>query len=303
MKIIIFILLISLSLFSKEITSNEVYSQVMIIEEEVHSLLKYYGIKLSHDKLIKITKITTPLRPRNVWQRTYEIMIKINILRDRYNLPVIEPINMTPVLNLNPDLVYEQTQRILTEIKIFKLRRGIQELVLKEKVFKAKTPLDVFNALSRISMIFDILNKGVVAPSLVFGENVRVYDDITLILQNLELQDDTIPEEKMLNATPADTYSLGLDILQKIKQLQIMSGISFVDFSEFKKSKVTSSDVFGLTQMIIAELQTIKAYLKIKTITHAAIKYNKKTLLETNQLMSWNLRKLNLINSLNKKAE
>jgi hypothetical protein len=51
--------------------------------------------------------------------------------------------------------------------------------------------------------------------------------------------------------------------------------------------------------MIIAELQTIKAYLGIPNITPAAAQYQLKTPAEVDQLMSWNLRKLNLIHSLN----
>jgi hypothetical protein len=94
-----------------------------------------------------------------------------------------------------------------------------------------------------------------------------------------------------------------MQTLQKIKQLQIVSGIDFVDFSEFKKNEATPSEVFSLTQMIIAEIQTIKAYLGIKTITPGAEKYQEKTPIEVNQLMSWSLRKLNLINSLDKRAK
>ena len=52
--------------------------------------------------------------------------------------------------------------------------------------------------------------------------------------------------------------------------------------------------------MVISEIQTIKAYLGIDIITAAATKYNTKTPAEVGQLMSWNLRKLNLITTLNK---
>jgi len=297
-KIFFLIILLSLNIFAKEITPSEVYGQVKVISDEIHYLLEQFEVKHNHESIIKRAKISTKLKPRNVWQKSYEIMVKINILRNEYGLPTIMPVNMSPVLNLNPNLVYEQTQRILAELNIFKQRLGIKQKNFETRVYKGKTPLDVYIGLSHISMSLDELNKGGVTPSFVFGENMRVYDDIGLILQYLNIADKTIPAKKNLKATPNDTFNTGMKILEKIKQLQIVAGIDFVDFTDFRKKNQTPSDVFSLTQMIIAELQTIKAYLKIDTITPSATQYKTKTPSEVDQLMSWNLRKLELISSL-----
>ncbi|MEA3372349.1 MAG: hypothetical protein U9Q62_01540 [Campylobacterota bacterium] len=286
---------------AKEITENEVYAQVRLIQEHVHVLHRYFELDHLHaDEGTDQQQMKTELKPRNVWQKSYEIMVKINLLREENKLPFIEPVNMMPVLNLNPDLVYEQTQRILTELKIFQLRMGIKSPTLKQQTFRGKTSLDVFNGLSHISTSLDELNKGGVTPSFVFAENMRLNDDITLILQHLEIADKTIPDTKNISDTPEDAFNEGMKILEKIKQLQIAAGIDFVDFSGFKKEKPTPSDVFSITQMIIAELQTLKAYVGLRAVTPAATKYKTKTPAEVTQLMSWNLRKLSLIHSLNK---
>lgn len=291
-------LLLFVTLEAKEITPNDVYAQVMLIRDNIHYLLKYYEIKHDNKSIEKNNSENIALKPRNVWQKTYEIMIKINILRQEHGLPIIEPINMPPVAHLNPDLVYEQTQRILTELQIFETRVSIPHVKYKLQKVKHKTPTDVFSALNDISFIMDILNKNRVTLSYVFGENMRVYDDIGLILDALSIEDNTIPAKKNINSTPNDTADTGLKILEKIKQLQVLSGITFVDFSNFRKKKQTSSDVFSITQMIIAELQTIKAHLGVTNITPSASVYKTKTPAEVDQLMRWNLRKLELINSL-----
>ena len=299
-KFLIIMVLFFNTINAKNITPNEVYSQVMLITDEVHYLLKYYDVNHDHEGITKRVQLSTKLKPRNVWQKSYEIMVKINILRNEYNLPTIKPVNMAPVLNLNPELVYEQTQRILTEFKIFKERLGIKHKTFKLLTFKGKTPLDVYIGLSHISASLDELNKGGVTPSYVFGENMRIYDDISLILEYFNIDDKTIPTKKNINATPTDTFNVGMQTLEKIKQLQIVAGIDFVDFSKLRKSKSTPSEVFGITQMVLSELQTIKAYIGIKTITPSAASYKTKTPSEVDQLMSWNLRKLNLITTLNK---
>ena len=297
-KLLVLVLLFNIAT-AKKITPSEVYGQVMLITDDIHLLLKHYGVTHDHDGIIKQTSLSTILKPRNTWQLTYEIMVKINILRNANNLPTIEPVNMTPVLNLNPDLVYEMTQRILTELNILKYRVGIKSPKQKQKIFHGKSPIDVYNGLSHISASLDELNKKGFTPSYVFGENMRVYDDLTIILQHLNIKDKTIPAPQDIKATPIDTFNVAMEMLSKIKQLQIKSGIAFVDYSEFKKDKVIPSDVFTITGMIIAELQTIKAYIGLNDyITPASSKYNSKTPVEVDQIMHWNLRKLSLIDSL-----
>jgi len=283
------------------VTSSEVYGQVMLIEEEVEFLLEHYKVVHHHHKNgDKMTHVSVELRPRDVWQKTYEIMIKINILRSRFDLETIEPVGITPVMNLSPDMVYGQTQRILTELSIFKMREGIVSPVFKKQEFKEKIPLDVFNALYHVSVLLDELNGAEIPLSFSYGETLRINDDITTVLQRLNIEDNTIPEMKNLSATPTDILNNSMLLLEKIKQLQILAGIAVVDFSEFKKTEAKERDVFEISQMVLAELQTIKAYVGIKTITPGAEQYEGKTVAEVNQLMSWNLRKLNLIQSLKK---
>ncbi|MCX6051455.1 MAG: hypothetical protein NTZ60_02985 [Campylobacterales bacterium] len=301
MKIFFSILLVSFTLYANEISSSDVFSEVMLVENKVEFLLDYYKIEhqnKSEDE--KVTYKTTQLKPRNVWQKTYEILVKINVLREKFGFPIIEPIGMTPVENVNPNLVYEQTQRILTELDIFMVQNAIKQPVLKKQVFKDKVPLDVFNRLCKISFMLDQVTQSKTMPSFSFGETMRIYDDITLILNNLGIEDKTIPQKKNENDTPLESLSSGLKILEKIQQLKILSGMNSVDFSEFKKNEASPSDVFEVTQMILAELQGIKARLGINAVTPAALHYKDKTPAETNQLMSWNLRKINLIQSLSK---
>ena len=144
---------------AKDITPSDVYTQAMLISEELHVLFDYYDVEHDHDGTVEQHTIKIPLKPRNVWQKSYEIMVKINMLRVSKQLPIVNPVNLEPVLNLSPSLVYEQTQRILTEIKIFKYRMGIKDRKHKVKIYKNKTPVDVYNALAHISASFDELNN------------------------------------------------------------------------------------------------------------------------------------------------
>jgi len=303
MKRILLLVSIAFSLFAREITTNEVYSQALLLRTDVNYILDSYGVK-HNDKLIdKQVYVHANLKPRNSYQKTYEIMIKANILRQAHGMVAIQPVNVAPILHLNPGLVYGQVRRLLTEFRLFEIRSNIKQKIFKAKKFHGKSPIDVFNLLSAISATLDLLNGKQFTPSYVFAQNIRVYSDLTLILNKLDIEDDTIPSEIDTKATPNDTFLVGMKMLEKIKQLQILSGINFVDFTPFERKKATPSDVFMITEMIIAELQTIKAYLGIEDVTVPAYKYSDITPVEVDQLMNWNLRKLRLINNITKGAQ
>ena len=302
MKQLLLVFILSLGLFAKAITPNDVYAQSVLIQNHIHFLLKNYNSEHRHSKIIVKNIKTTRLKPRNVWQKSYEILVKINMLRSLHALPRIEPIGMDPVEQLNPDMVYEQTQRILTEIKIFEVRSGISVPIFKLKTYEKKTPIDVYNAFSHISSAFDELNRSELSPAYVFAETMRIYDDLTIILKHLKIKDDTIPTVRLKKATPADSLKVSMKVLEKLQKLQRSVGIKTVNFSAFDKIDVTPSDVYSITGMIIAELQPIKAYIGLSTsVTPPALTYFKKVPADIEQLMGWNLRKLMLIKNLDRR--
>lgn len=296
MRKIVLLFLLTLTLSAKSITPNDVYAQSMLIEQHTLFLLKHYGIK-HHDKAIrKDATYTTRLKPRDAWQKSYEILVKINMLRLAHNLARIEPIGMEPVEHLNPDAVYGQTQRILAELKIFEVRKGIDMPKFTLHTYKNKTPLDVFNSFSYISDTFDELNRAALSPSYVFASTMRLYDDLTIILNHLHIKDTTIPTTRLKKATPADSLKISMLALKQIQKLQQTAGIEQVDFSNFNRGETTPSDVYTIIGMILAELQPYKAYLGlIHRVTPAPQTYTGKSLSDVEQLMGWNYRKLLLI--------
>jgi len=302
MKHFLVLCFLTLVLSAKVITPNDVYAQSLLIQNHVHFLLKHYGISHDHDGIRQRATISTRLKPRNAWQKSYEILVKINMLRDNYGLSRIEPVGMEPVEQLNPEMVYGQTQRILAELKIFEVRKEINLPHFTTKKYKNKTPLDVYNTFSYISASFDELNRAELSPSYVFAETMRIYDDLSTILKQLNIKDSTIPNKRLKSATPADSLNISMKVLEKIKKLQRSVGIRTVDFSVFNKKNALPSDVYTITGMIIAELQPLKAYIGLShDVTPPAILYIKKVPADIEQLMGWNYRKINLIHTLDRR--
>lgn len=184
-----------------EKTSLDVYSQAVQIEKEVELLKKHFGITTSKKSEI----FTAAIKPRHNWQKNYFLLLKLNVLRSKNGLPRITPDTMEPVLKLQPGLVYEQTQRILTEFAIFKNRLGITAQVSPPQSFEGKNPTDVFNKIYHISMQMDVLNDQELSATYVFAEVMRIYEDIVTLLRWLNIPDHTYPPAKMAAVTPNPT--------------------------------------------------------------------------------------------------
>jgi hypothetical protein len=279
-----------------ELTPSEVYAQVMQIDKEIDLLQRYFGVE--REKKTDIYQGN--LRSRHVWEKSYLVQVKINVLRKKIGLPRNEPHSIEPELNLSPGLVFEQSQRILAELRILKKRLGITKQVSPSQQYAGKQSIDVFNKLHHISYQLDVINREEINPNYVFAEVMRVYEDIATLLKALQLRDQTYPPGKQEKVTPADSLAATFELLAEIQRLQKDAGIERADFSIFqKKEEVLPSDVFNLVSMALAELQTIKAYSELNYyVTPPAVTHKRKKPNDVHQLLRWTTRMLRQIRSL-----
>lgn len=286
--------------FEKSMTPSKVYRKVTQLHKEISLIKEHLGIS----KMPKYVDVQTKLLPRHAWQRTYEIFVKINILREKYNLPIIEPVNMEPTLELDPVFTYEQILRLIQEVEILKLRFDIDKEIEDVGIYSNKSPTDVYNRLNILSRELDIINGKEFTPSYVFGEVVRIYEDFDSIFKQLSIDDQiTPPIKKHSKSTSKDSYNIALELLDSIKKIEMNARLKTVEFYAFKREDITPSDVFEITQIILAELQLFKAYIGLNhTITRGAKKYYNKSSADVSQMLGWLLKKSNQLNiQLNRK--
>jgi hypothetical protein len=277
-------------------TPSIVFAEVLRIEKEVELIKDNLGLTESKPAI----QIFATLSPRHSWQKSYLIQLKINLFRRQRGFPSLAANNLEPVLSMEPELIYEQTQRLLTEINMLKKRLGISKTVPKQEIIPGKKPIDVFNKLNLISMQWDIINRREISPADVYAEVKRVNEDVNIILNYLHVQDVAFPPPKKSAAKPVDSFKSVFTLLAEIQRLQQLAGIAKVDFQDFAKiTKVLPSDVLNMVSMALAELQVMKAHLGLITrLTPPAEQHIEKTSAEVNQFLGYVANKLHLIRSL-----
>ncbi len=278
-----------------KITPNEVYEQLYIINEEIKLLKQFFNV----EKQIEPFEIRIELYPRHMWQKTYEVMVKINLLREKHNLPYLAVPSREPRKDPAPSIVYGQLLRIITEIRIIKFTLEIPNIDFPEKKFTNTQVTDSFNFISNISAEIDLLLGVAFTPSFVFSQTMRISEDIDSILNALNISDETIPPPKKADATPHEAYETAEKLMLEIVRIQRVIDVASIDFSALKPEKITPSDVFSMTGIILAELQTIKGHLGLKyTLTPTALRYSNMTPGDVEQILGWCVRKTQLIDSI-----
>lgn len=294
---VVLLLLPGLKLQADELyqyTPSDVYTEALRIQGDINIISVHFNTAMVTPPM----PVQAQLKPRNAWQKSYEIMVKINILREKYNLPRMEEVQIKPLKHLDPGLTHGQVRRILTELDIFMTRVGISSRSPEAKLQTKKTPAGVYNLLNAISAQLDAVNGESFVPSHVFAQTMRIIDDLNLILARLNIYERIGPPAKDSDAEPKDTYQVALLIMDEVHRLQMLAAVEPVDFRFFKLGNIRPADVFDMTQMLLAEIQTIKAHLRIPNVTIPAQAYYGKTPSDAKQVLEWGLRKISQVKEL-----
>ena len=278
-----------------DITPSDVFEKTLQISREVELIRKYFN----SPKSATPERLGVFMRPRNTWLKSYEILVKINILRANNQLPRVAEVALQPLQNFDSGLVYEQMIRVLAELNIVKDRIGIRGQIHLVKQQAGKTVSDNYHLLEAISIQLDSIIGKSFSPSFVFAQNMRILEEINTLLAELNIRERTGPPNRIENTVPKDVFNIALQMLDEVKRLQRIAGIESIDLSAIQKENIAPKDVFRLTGLILSELQPIKAYLRISKVTPPANIYHGKRPADAGQLMGWALRKIKKIRALN----
>lgn len=285
--------------WAMQVGPNEVQAQLIQVQQEINLLKQHFHIQ-ENIQTSEIKKAEFP--SRYSWQKTYEILFKINILREKLDLPIIALPSQQPSVEMTSLHVYEQVRRILTELELLKFHLNIEEKTALVSSLSGKTTTDNFNLLNQISYQLDSVNQVALTPSMVFSQAMRIYEDINVLLETLKIDDQTIPPAKSSGVTSKDNFEIGLSLLKEIKRLHRIAGIEGTDLYALKfpdNQVITPTEVFSLMGIILAELQALKGYLGLKYVfTPLTDFYYDRISGDVQQILGWSLRKIQLIQSL-----
>lgn len=274
---------------ANEATPSDVYAQAVRIEHEIETLKRHFKVTGKAHVEAKMGN----LKPRHVWANGYNVLLKLGKLRRKHGMVYIAPIGIEPMLDMPPNQPWAMTQRILTEIAIFKQNLDIPGQPPPLVPVTGKLPRDVYNKLNQISGELELL-AGASTPSDAYSEVKRLNEDVNLLLRHQGIADNVAPPPRRDNLQPKDSLQAVFAVLAHIQRLQRSYGMETTDFKGFEASeKTVPDDVMGLVGLSLAELQRVKAQLgMVHRITVPAEYAENKTPSDVVQLLGYIATKL-----------
>ena len=248
MKFILFLLLTTIVVFAEK-TPSDVYSESLVLKQQIEDLRHENGIL---EPLPKVAPQHNKL-PRHVLQKTLEILTKVNKYREihNYGLITVPPV---PARKITPQDVYNNVARLTEEVS-YLLNEKDKEFTYKQ--YYNKTPSDVYQVLWSISLGFDALLGQGFTPTDVYIKSQQIVERIKF-LRKSQREESNIPlPKKRANLHPNHALYASIKLLKKIHQDEKKLWMKPVPVPKIPQKVISPTEVYDSLQTVQAELKRI----------------------------------------------
>ncbi len=283
---------ISFAALIPEKTPADVYFQVSLLSQDIQALRQSNGITTPWPKVVA----GRGREPRHVFQKTLEILDKIN----RYRINVIKTGGITvprfPGRDITPNEVYSVVLRLRQELALL-VRTGERNQAQPPQVVinrqKKITPNDVYAALSEISIALDeTLGIRGITPSEVYIRSEQVLQLARFLRNSQNLPMNISRPKRTLGKLPNHALQSVYKLLHKINRAEKNLWMTPIEVGEVPRRVITPGDVYDSMGLVLAELQRIQYRLGLERSFKTPKYQEKKTPDDVIQNTEWALRLL-----------
>lgn len=252
----LFALLPSLAIGQNK-TPSHVYREAEVLVREIQLLRGHAGVTGQiRDPGEQFNKL-----PLHVYAKGLEVMDKIaSFQKSKGMTPVSVP--PTPLRKITPGDVFSLAEELLGEIVRVKSQLGVSEEITSPRFVGGKSPSDVYQNLWRASFAMDGLIPPL-TPGHVFRNAEYVLAELDGIAQAMgrKVGLGRVENDAGRKITPKDVLVESFKNLYRIGKLQRQVGITPFTPPSFPIGKITPSDPYDATAMLLAELVRVKLKL------------------------------------------
>ena len=200
--------------------------------------------------------------PVHAYARALEVLEKVARTQRRLGMEAVDP-GSIPVKTIVPADVLGQVQRSTEEVRKIKSQLVIEDSIDPAPLVNGKTPSLVYKNLGDASLLLNALVGRPMTPNDTFGRLEYVYDDMELIAANLQVSLNRELPTVEGRKSSGDVARLILRSSYKIIDLQNRLGMDASHVPQLAMVRVTPAENFEVTNILLAELNRIKAHLNI----------------------------------------
>ena len=200
--------------------------------------------------------------PVHTYAKALEAMEKVARAQRKLGMIPVDP-GLIPVKHITTADVMREVQTILEELRKMKSQLVIEESIDPAPLVNGKTPSLVYKNLGDASLLLNALVGRPMTPNDTFGHLEHVYDDMELIAANLQVSLNRELPTVEGRKSSGDVARLILRSSYKIIDLQNRLGMDASHVPQLAMVRVTPAENFEVTNILLAELNRIKAHLNI----------------------------------------
>ncbi len=200
--------------------------------------------------------------PVHVYAKTLEVMRKVSRVQSKFGITPVE-VGQMPVKNVVPKDVLGNVLAIIEELRRLKGQLVIEDEIQPAPFEGRKTPSFVYKNLGDASFLLDGLVGRPITPNDVYGNVMRIHDEMELIAAKfgvvLELDPPAVEDGKR----PQQVAQQMLRATYKVINLQSRLGMNVSNVPTLTLVRISPTEVFELTNILLAEMARIKLHLDI----------------------------------------
>ena len=207
--------------------------------------------------------------PIHVYAKTLEVKRKVARIQRKFGMTPAE-VGQIPVKAIVPRDVFGSVQTITEELRRLKSQLVIEDEISPAPLVGGKTPTFVYKNLGDASFLLDGLVGRPLTPNDVYGNVLRIHDEMELIAAKLGAELELDPPAVNGRKRSMEVAQQMLRATYKVINLQNRLGMDASSVPTLTLVRVTPSEVFEVTNLLLAEMARMKMHLSIE-LPHASL--------------------------------
>ena len=198
----------------------------------------------------------------HLYAKTLEVLSKVSRVQRRFGVTPAE-LGQIPIKEIVPADVLRSVNGIIDDVRRIKTQMVIETEIEPAELVGGKTASIVYKDLADASFLLDGLLGRPLTPTDVYGSTVAILDEMELIAAKLRVPLQLDPPVVEGSKRSRDSAQQALRATYKVVNLQTRLGMDASVVPTLTLVRVTPSEVYDATNMLMAEMNRIKVHLGI----------------------------------------
>ncbi|MDY6994904.1 MAG: hypothetical protein SVR94_20145, partial [Pseudomonadota bacterium] len=237
------------------ITPSHLYQ----ITEDIISEIKHLRETIGVDTIPLEPEPQSDKLPVHVYSKALEVLEKISRTQRKLGM-LPAKVEEIPLKVITFEDIMQLLQTLLAELRHIKQQLLVKDEIKAAALVGGKTASQVYERLWQASYLLDGLIEPL-QPSDVYRHLQYLHDELRLIAAKLEITLDLEPPDLSEVKKIKNIGQQALLALYKISSLERRLGMEAVNIPDMTLARITFSDIYDMTNILLAEMVRIKVHL------------------------------------------